>query len=207
MADRRSAKPLLIAAVAEDLALSFANTRYWRGSKPVETLAGMEDVLVWLARSAGDGRPAIKQPGRRARADAAAAARLFDQTIVPREALYRAFAAMAAAEPVRDSDFAMLSNAVAQAPPRDRIVRANDGFAWYVQPREPSAAFLLAPVLWSAGDLMTGPARQRIRRCANDDCLWLFLDESKSGTRRWCDMATCGNRAKARRHYERSKGG
>jgi predicted RNA-binding Zn ribbon-like protein len=42
-----------------------------------------------------------------------------------------------------------------------------------------------------------------VRRCANPSCVLLFLDVSKSGRRRWCDMATCGNRAKATAHYRR----
>jgi predicted RNA-binding Zn ribbon-like protein len=46
-----------------------------------------------------------------------------------------------------------------------------------------------------------------VRRCASDACLWLFIDESKAGTRRWCDMSSCGNRAKSRRHYLKSKAG
>ena len=42
-----------------------------------------------------------------------------------------------------------------------------------------------------------------VRRCANPACVLLFLDVSKSGRRRWCDMTTCGNRAKAAAHYRR----
>jgi predicted RNA-binding Zn ribbon-like protein len=45
----------------------------------------------------------------------------------------------------------------------------------------------------------------RFRICANDTCAWVFFDESRPGNRRWCDMATCGNRAKARRHRARQK--
>jgi predicted RNA-binding Zn ribbon-like protein len=45
----------------------------------------------------------------------------------------------------------------------------------------------------------------RIRRCAHPDCVLWFLDTSRSGARRWCSMATCGNRTKARRHYERAR--
>jgi predicted RNA-binding Zn ribbon-like protein len=43
----------------------------------------------------------------------------------------------------------------------------------------------------------------RIRRCAHPDCVLWFLDTSRNGTRRWCSMAGCGNRAKAQRHYSR----
>jgi len=83
--------------------------------------------------------------------------------------------------------------------------RTGVGWAWQVAPAGPLAPALLAPVLWSAGDLLAGAVHRHVRRCANERCLWLFLDQSKGGTRRWCDMASCGNRAKARRHYLRTK--
>lgn len=45
----------------------------------------------------------------------------------------------------------------------------------------------------------------RIRVCANERCQWVFYDGSRSGRRRWCDMTTCGNRAKAARHRARAR--
>lgn len=45
----------------------------------------------------------------------------------------------------------------------------------------------------------------RFRICANDGCRWIFYDESRAGRRRWCDMSSCGNRAKAARHRARRK--
>jgi predicted RNA-binding Zn ribbon-like protein len=45
----------------------------------------------------------------------------------------------------------------------------------------------------------------RIRRCAGPACVLLFLDVSKSGRRRWCDMAVCGNRAKVAAHHARTR--
>lgn len=45
---------------------------------------------------------------------------------------------------------------------------------------------------------------QRLRICEGPNCSWVFLDTSKAGRRRWCDMAVCGNSAKARRFYERA---
>jgi predicted RNA-binding Zn ribbon-like protein len=47
--------------------------------------------------------------------------------------------------------------------------------------------------------------RGRVRRCASPECVLLFLDVSKSGRRRWCDMGTCGNRAKVSAHYARQR--
>ena len=53
--------------------------------------------------------------------------------------------------------------------------------------------------------LIHGPERERMRICGN--CGWLFLDRSKNRSRIWCDMAVCGNRQKASRHYRRKKEG
>lgn len=48
-------------------------------------------------------------------------------------------------------------------------------------------------------------ATDRLRICANDDCRWAFEDTSRGGRRRWCDMTSCGNVAKARRHRARAR--
>lgn len=45
----------------------------------------------------------------------------------------------------------------------------------------------------------------RLRICANDECSWRFVDRSPTGRRRWCDMRTCGNRAKVARHRARAR--
>jgi predicted RNA-binding Zn ribbon-like protein len=191
---------LLVSQLPEDLCLAFANTRTWRGSDaPVETLRSSADLLAWLDR-AGIG---AERPRERARQ----VDKIFPAALELREAIFRVFAALAGGAPPGAADYALLSNAVAEAPPRQELARAAGGFAWRVEQRGVTAPTLLAPVLWSAADLLVGAERRRIRQCANEKCLWLFIDESKSGTRRWCDMSSCGNRAKARRHYARSKEG
>ncbi len=62
-----------------------------------------------------------------------------------------------------------------------------------------------APVAFSALELLTSKCLHRVKVCPDRRCGWLFLDESPNGKRRWCSMATCGNREKARRHYAASK--
>ena len=54
---------------------------------------------------------------------------------------------------------------------------------------------------------LTSGQPERIRICASDTCRWVFYDASRTGRRRWCDMATCGNRAKQARHRARTKAG
>jgi predicted RNA-binding Zn ribbon-like protein len=53
--------------------------------------------------------------------------------------------------------------------------------------------------------LLTSDKLSRVRQCQGENCTWLFLDTSKNHTRRWCEMKVCGNRVKARRHYERKR--
>jgi predicted RNA-binding Zn ribbon-like protein len=65
--------------------------------------------------------------------------------------------------------------------------------------------------LWSGPSLHHGlelleTAPDRVKHCQNPDCVLWFFDTTRNGTRRWCSMAVCGNRMKARRHYDRRKG-
>lgn len=205
---QREGASLLIAPVRADLCIDYANTRSWRGrEKPVERLNGMADLLAWTARQGDESPRLAEQAAHWSKEHPTAADRLFDEAIRLRETLYRSLAAVAQSRGVAEQDFLGLAQAIAQAPPRNRLVRLQQGYAWTIGAFEPAAAYLLAPVLWSAGDLIPAAERYRIRRCANPECRFLFLDESKSGTRRWCDMATCGNRAKANRHYAKVRQG
>jgi predicted RNA-binding Zn ribbon-like protein len=199
---------MLISSVPASLCLSYANTLAWRGSEPpTEALNDLGDLLGWLEKSAGIGAGAIHDTKSWSRDHQKKAVQLFADAIALRETVFRIFSAFAAGAPAPDRDFAALKAALAEAPPRNELSRADGRYAWRVETLRPAASHLLAPVLWSAADLLLSAADHRIRQCANQKCLWLFLDESKSGTRRWCDMSSCGNRAKAQRHYSRVKQG
>lgn len=63
---------------------------------------------------------------------------------------------------------------------------------------------VLAPVVIDAADLITEGDRRRLKHCPS--CDWLFEDQTRNGRRRWCDMADCGARAKARSYYHRTRG-
>jgi len=67
----------------------------------------------------------------------------------------------------------------------------------------PPAAEALVPIAEAIVDEIATGRPYRFRICANDRCRWTFFDTSPTGRRRWCDMKTCGNRAKAARHRER----
>ena len=176
-----------------DLCLEFANTRYWRGQPtPTETLNSTEDLSAWAAGNVSkDVRPLAR--------------REFERAIDVREAIYRVFDATARDKPPAAADLQSLNELLATSPARTTLKRERNGFAWAVDGRGSTALGQLAPVLWSAGDLLTGAKLDKVKRCANPECGWLFLDDSRAGKRRWCSMQSCGNRAKARRHYHRSR--
>ncbi len=198
---------MLIPAAAEDLCLAYANTLSWRGmAAPAESLHRLADLIDWLAGNAGWPPQIADAARRREREDRAAAAEWFAAAIVLREAIYRMFGALAAGDRVDTADLALLNGALAAAPQRRHLIPSEGRYLWAAERPLLSVATLLAPVLWSAADLLARAGQYRVRRCANGECLWLFIDRSKAGTRRWCDMSACGNRAKSRRHYLRAKG-
>lgn len=202
-------------APPDDLCLSFVNTRFWRGSPhPTESLAGIADLLDWIEKSRCIDPGLVA--GCRAGGQPGADGGVFAAAIELREMLYRLLSATAAGTAPTTDDLARLNAALAMTPPRMRLQpNPAHGYVWELPPPElppsqpsppdPALAVLLAPVLWSAGDLLAGPRRDRLRCCANPRCRWLFLDESKSANRRWCSMSTCGNRAKAQRHALRQR--
>jgi predicted RNA-binding Zn ribbon-like protein len=196
---------ILVPAAKADLALEFANTRYWRGREAhTETLNSPDDLLKWCA-DAKIPPAAIEQLRAWWQRHPSKADQSFGAARELREALYRIFRAIAEEAEPASADLAVLNRALGEAPSRTQLVHADGAYAWALPDMAPEIASLLAPVIWAAGDLLIEPSRIKVRRCANDECVWLFLDDSKSGTRRWCDMKACGNRAKAHRHYAKMK--
>ena len=88
----------------------------------------------------------------------------------------------------------------------DQLVPAAEG-RWVIGfvPREQQPEWLLAPIARSAAEIVAeGPAAP-VRRCANPACILYFYDDSRTGGRRWCSMAACGNRSKAAAHAARAR--
>ncbi len=190
------------------LCLDFTNTRYWRGrAEPTEELHRPADLLAWCRRAGALEAETIEQVAARWETAPEEGATALAIATLLREAIFRLFAATASGGAVQQADLAALNRALRVAPERGALRRDGEAYVWEVTARGPDAMLLLGPVLWSAGDLLAGPRRGRVRQCANPECRFLFVDDSKSGNRRWCSMASCGNRAKAHRHYARKKAG
>jgi predicted RNA-binding Zn ribbon-like protein len=189
------------------LCLDFVNTL---GDRPEdepkeENLRRYDDLVAW-GEAAGlvseDEVAELLREAARHPGDAHAA---FAGAIAFREAMYRLFSAIAArAEPPAD-DLAAVNRAIAEAMAHGGLVPAHGHFHWQWQSAASAPDGMLWPVAWSAAELLTSEELHRVHECAGLDCSWLFMDMSKNGSRRWCSMETCGNRAKARRHRARQQ--
>jgi predicted RNA-binding Zn ribbon-like protein len=79
---------------------------------------------------------------------------------------------------------------------------ADGRIAWSLTVRPERELAVRAVLAW---DALAQTSPGRLRPCANDECRLFLIDRTKAGTARWCSMAVCGNRMKARRHYERAR--
>ncbi|MGN7982958.1 CGNR zinc finger domain-containing protein [Burkholderia sp. 22313] len=196
----------LIPAPSETLSIDFANTLYWRGADvPTETFGTLDDLFAWCSAQAGV--PAGLADACRVRVQETTtddAPAMLARALALREALYRLFHAQAERCEPQPGDLALLGGFLAEAAPRVALARIDGGYAWRIGAAGATLAGLLSPVLWSATDLLGGARLAKVKRCANDACQWLFIDDSKNGSRRWCSMSSCGNRAKAYRHYHKA---
>jgi len=130
---------------------------------------------------------------------------VFEIAIALREAIYRIFSAVVENREVAKRDLDALNAALQEALPWQQVAFTTNSFSWTWTDSDDRLDCILWRVVRSAADLLTAKEFSQVRECAGEGCGWMFLDTSRNRSRRWCDMETCGNRAKAHRHYERHK--
>lgn len=160
----------------EDFLLALLNTTPTVGADVIDALREDEDARGWLAANAPDGVPAEPVQAR--------AVRQAVQSVVrgttPSESLTPFLAGV-----------------------RSAPVVTADGLHWDTE--LPESGALAAHVVLTWGELER-ERPGRLRPCANDECSRFLIDRSKANAAQWCSMSVCGNRMKARRHYERTRG-
>lgn len=187
------------------LCLDFANTMDWHASEhPVETLHNYADLIAWAERNQLVTTREAEQLKALAAHDVPKAQQVFAGALALREALYQIFATIAAEGTPAPADIAVLNAALPAAYQHLRIVQNSADFVWGWADTGGFLDCIVWPIVRSAADLLTFNDLSRVRQCADDrGCGFLFIDTTRNRSRRWCSMESCGNRAKARRHYER----
>jgi predicted RNA-binding Zn ribbon-like protein len=177
-----------------ETSLDFINTLEFSRVAPVEHLPGAASAADWLAER-GLAHP---EEVRHALDDSAGLWRLRSVRSAMREIAEAAVDQRAAdLGAIREVNRALRARSVLElVPAADGITL---GHRHVGDPLDDALATLIEPVI---REIASG-RRDRLRICANETCRWVFFDESRTGKRRWCDMSTCGNRAKAARHRAR----
>lgn len=188
------------------LCLDFANTVDNRPTAAQELLRSYSDLVAWAEQSGiVDAATASELRTEAGRRPGAAEAALGGGRAL-REAVYAIFSARAGGRGAPAGAVATLNVALAPSLARLQLeARGGDAFGWRWSLEDGALDGLLAPIVDSAAELLTSSDLARVRECEADNCGWLFIDRSRNRSRRWCDMSVCGNRAKVRRHYQRTK--
>ena len=183
--------------------LDFANTWGNRVDPSTDRLHSYTELVAWGVQGgilgAGEGRRLLARAARQR----ARSREVVERARQLREAIYGSFSRVAAGRPPRAAELEVVNRELAGALPH-LCLRA-EGPRCRLEWSTPDGAFdrMLWPVARAAAELLSSESVDRVRECASATCTWLFLDDSRNRRRRWCDMASCGNRAKARRYYER----
>ncbi|WP_306714838.1 CGNR zinc finger domain-containing protein [Burkholderia dolosa] len=188
--------------------LDFVNTVTGRDQAPRDWLPDYDAYLAWLRQSSAFSAPDLLQLAAHAAEAPDAAARALHDAKQLREALFGIFDALVHdAQPI-EADLETLERAWRRATRGQRLIATAGRVAFDDPPDSANRAELDRParrIAIAAVKLLEAWPGERLRMCAGSNCAWLFIDSSKTGRRKWCDMATCGNVAKARRHYRAVK--
>ncbi len=193
--------------VGGNLSIDFTNTVNSRWSGEIrDKFSGYQDLVAWNRQASIIQEEEVLRLLEEAERKPSAAKKALTEAIELREVIYRVFAAAATDRTPADTDIEAFNRKLAEAMTHARIEPLLGGFVWRWEESD-ALDRMLWPIARSAADLLTSHELGRVKTCGSDDCGWLFLDTSRNGSRRWCDMSDCGNRAKARRHYHRVKKG
>ncbi len=189
-------------AATLDETFDFLNTAELDGSgTPIEHLASLSDATGWLE---GHG---LLHPAKRQPLDASSRIRsgeLLAHVRAVRSGLREVVEAVVAGRPVDTRALATV-NDILRARSAVELVPGEGGVALAHRhvgdPLDDALAAVAEPLV----AVIAAGGIDRLRVCANDGCRWVFHDTSRTGRRRWCSMASCGNRAKAARHRARKR--
>ena len=191
------------------LALDLLNTWRFNADQSLDLLQSPEDIVTWLAAVGlpdGAYSPELssRPPNRRILLDEALWLRrdilLIVQSLVGEE-LPPPYTVHALNRILTESGTSFRLDSLIITSEEEQSEGMQDQLVLNAHECASSVLGVLQPIALSAARIVTEANPTRIRQCAAENCMYWFLDTSKSGRRRWCSMSRCGNRAKAAKHY------
>ncbi len=183
--------------VAGHPALDFVNTVDWPDPAG-ERLTRYDRVAAWSEEAGLLAHRAAARLRARASREPRRAAAALARALSSRALLHRLFARRATGT-LAPADLRDFNRLLGDLGPRRQLIATGrvQVWAWREEDRHLDAP--LWPVLWSAAELLASEEADQIRVCPGEGCGWMFVDRSRNGLRRWCEMRTCGTAEKARR--------
>lgn len=194
--------------VGGDPSLDLVNTVDWTARGPIqERLTDYARLTRWAEGAGVISKPDAQALRRLAAAKPAEAKKAYEAALHLRDVLQRLYASVAAGKR-SDPAWEELNDLLGESLRWLRVspLRKGDAVAdlqWHG--RGETLESVLWPVAWSAATLLTSEEARRIRVCGAPDCGWMYVDRSRNGLRRWCQMETCGTLEKSRRRSERAR--
>lgn len=192
---------------AGHLVLDFVNTLEWRNSNdPHESFSSFEDFIEWAHQGGVLSKSDIETIAQEQKVASDGIKSSLTHVLELRERLYRIFSSASAGLSPTIEDLENLNKAISTSRSQTKLKWGGDKFAWGWQSENNLVERLLWLITQDAVELLTSDLFSRVGECADDrGCGFLFVDTSKNRSRKWCSMDACGNRAKARKHYQRKK--
>lgn len=192
--------------VGGDPALDFVNTVNGRDAQgPRDWLDGYPRLLEWAEKSSLLQQEVLRPLAELARIKPAEASRALRRAKQLREALFSITTVMISAKAPPADALALLNKHWHAGAAAHALLNEKSGLRLDLRTDAINLDLIASLVAWRFVAYVLPEPRERLRLCKGNDCAWLFLDRSKAGRRRWCDMAVCGNAAKSRRFYARSR--
>jgi predicted RNA-binding Zn ribbon-like protein len=188
--------------LGNQLALDFVNTRPLVGGELIELIPDLAALLRWFA-AAELVTPAKAAALTREWADSREGRKTVAELIELRQMLRQDILNWIDSGAVRPATISRLNKLMAEFPLASKIVASAAVLKMESDLKLTRPADLFGPIAHSAAELFTQIDRSRVRKCAH--CIGIFHDTSKKGTRRWCSMQLCGNRAKVAAYAARQR--
>jgi predicted RNA-binding Zn ribbon-like protein len=186
--------------VGGDPALDLVNTVDWTAAGPrAERLPDYGRLLDWAAGAGLLSNRAAARLRRQARRHPDAARAALAAAHRTRDILRRVLARRAAGELPAPRDLVALNLLLSGALAHLHLAPSASGTTLGWRGLGERLESPLWPAVWSAARLLASDEAERIRVCGGPDCGWMYVDRSRNGLRRWCEMETCGTREKNRR--------
>lgn len=193
----------------KQIAIHFANSVVWRASEQPQDMLTEPDKLLRFAGWAGIFDDAEFTHLREFAAEHPEEAQeALGKAKVAREATYRVLLAVANHLPPDPSDLTLLNDAIAEAQAQVHLAptATGDGFEWRWKQATPQLDMVRWAAARSLAELLISEELKKVKSCPGEGCAFLFMDLSRNGKRRWCEMDLCGNRNKVKRFRQSHQG-